>query len=418
MDYRIKDESLSYSGKKKIEWAESHMPVLLSLQKKYKDSKPLENLIVGGCLHVTKETAVLIKTLHSAGAQIAWSGCNPLSTNDDIAASLVVDDELSIFASRGVTKEEYYQDIYSVLKFKPHLTIDDGADLTIEFHKIMDKYGDNIIGGTEETTTGVLRLRSLERSNKLKYPVVAVNDAETKHDFDNVYGTGQSALDGIIRATNILLTGKTVVVAGYGHVGKGIAARCSGHGASIIVTEIDPINALKAKMDGYIVKPMIDASSLGDIFITSTGCKDVITGSHIEQMKNGTILANAGHFNTEISINDLKSLTESVSKLNDNVDQFILNNGNKINLIGEGRLVNLVAAEGHPSEVMDMSFANQFLSVLNLVKNKDKFENKIYDISRDQDLDIARLKLESMDIKIDTLTEEQNSYIHDYGEGT
>jgi adenosylhomocysteinase len=418
MEYRIKDKSLSSYGKNKINWAESHMPVLLSLQKKYQDSKPLKNLIIGGCLHVTKETAVLIKTLHAAGAEIAWSGCNPLSTSDDIAASLVVDDGLSIFASRGVNNDEYYDDIYSVLKFKPHITIDDGADLTIEFHKTMDKYGSNIIGGTEETTTGVMRLRALEKNKKLQYPIIAVNDAETKHDFDNIYGTGQSALDGIIRATNILLAGKTVVVAGYGHVGKGIAARCSGHGASVIVTEVDPINALKAKMDGYNVKPMLDASSIGDIFITCTGCKDIITGPHIEKMKNNTILANAGHFNVEISIKDLENLSTFTHNLNENVGQFILKNGNKINLIGEGRLVNLVAAEGHPSEVMDMSFANQFLSVLHLAENKDTFENKIYDISREQDLNIARLKLESMDIKIDELTDSQNRYLHDYGEGT
>jgi adenosylhomocysteinase len=418
MEYRIKDKSLSSYGKKKINWAESHMPVLLSLQKKYQDSKPLKNLIIGGCLHVTKETAVLIKTLHAAGAEIAWSGCNPLSTSDDIAASLVVDEGLSIFASRGVNNEEYYEDIYSVLKFKPHITIDDGADLTIEFHKTMDEYGSNIIGGTEETTTGVMRLRALEKNKKLQYPIIAVNDAETKHDFDNIYGTGQSALDGVIRATNILLAGKTVVVAGYGHVGKGIAARCSGHGASVIVTEVNPINALKAKMDGYIVKPMSDASSVGDIFITSTGCKDIITGTHIEKMKNNTILANAGHFNVEISLNDLANLSTSTQNLNENVEQYILKNGNKINLIGEGRLVNLVAAEGHPSEVMDMSFANQFLSVLNFAENKNTFENKIYDISQEQDLNIARLKLESMGIKIDELTASQNRYIHDYGEGT
>ncbi len=418
MEYRIKDKSLASYGKKKINWAESHMPVLLSLQKKYQDSKPLKNLIIGGCLHVTKETAVLCKTLYAAGAEIAWSGCNPLSTSDEIAASLVVDDGLSVFASRGVTNDEYYGDIYSVLKFKPHITIDDGADLTIEFHKTMDKYGSNIIGGTEETTTGVMRLRALEKNKKLQYPIIAVNDAETKHDFDNIYGTGQSALDGVIRATNILLAGKAVVVAGYGHVGKGIAARCSGHGASVIVTEVDPINALKAKMDGYIVKPMLEASSIGDIFITSTGCKDIITGPHIEKMKNNTILANAGHFNVEISINDLAKLSTFTQNLNENVEQFILKNGNKINLIGEGRLVNLVAAEGHPSEVMDMSFANQFLSVLHLVENKGTLENKIYEISREQDLNIARLKLESMDIKIDELTDSQNRYLHDYGEGT
>ena len=418
MDYRIKDKSLSSYGKKKIEWAESHMPVMLSLQKKYQESKPLKNLVIGGCLHVTKETAVLIKTLHAAGAEIAWSGCNPLSTSDDIAASLVVDDGLSIFASRGVTSKEYYDDIYSVLKFKPHLTIDDGADLTIEFHKTLNDYGANIIGGTEETTTGVMRLRALENTNKLQYPIIAVNDAETKHDFDNVYGTGQSALDGILRATNILIAGKTVVVAGYGHVGKGIASRAKGHGASVVITEVDPINALKAKMDGFMVKPMLEASALGDIFITSTGCRDVITGIHIEKMKDGAILSNAGHFNVEISIDDLKKLSTSVHNMNENVEQFILGNGNKINLIGEGRLVNLVAAEGHPSEVMDMSFANQFLSVLKLAANRGSFENKIYDIDREQDLNIAQLKLESMDIKIDSLTQNQNRYLHEYGEGT
>ncbi len=418
MEYRIKDKSLSSYGKKKIEWAESHMPVMLSLQKKYQDSKPLKNLVIGGCLHVTKETAVLIKTLHAAGAEIAWSGCNPLSTSDDIAASLVVDDGLSIFASRGVTSKEYYDDIYSVLKFKPHLTIDDGADLTIEFHKTLNDYGANIIGGTEETTTGVMRLRALENTNKLQYPIIAVNDAETKHDFDNVYGTGQSALDGILRATNILIAGKTVVVAGYGHVGKGIASRAKGHGASVVITEVDPINALKAKMDGFMVKPMLEASALGDIFITSTGCRDVITGIHIEKMKYGAILSNAGHFNVEISIDDLKKLSTSVHNMNENVEQFILGNGNKVNLIGEGRLVNLVAAEGHPSEVMDMSFANQFLSVLKLAANRGSFENKIYDIDREQDLNIAQLKLESMDIKIDSLTQNQNRYLHEYGEGT
>lgn len=418
MEHRIKDISLSDKGKKKIEWAESHMPVLLSLKKKYEESKPLKGLVVGGCLHVTKETAVLTKTLAAAGATVAWSGCNPLSTNDDIAASLVKDEGLSVFASRGVSNEEYYDDIYSVLKFNPDITIDDGADLTIEFHKTLDKYGKNIIGGTEETTTGVLRLKALETNSKLGYPIVAVNDAETKHDFDNVYGTGQSALDGIIRATNVLLAGKTVVVAGYGHVGKGIASRARGFGASVVITEIDPINALKARMDGFIVKPMEEAASMGDVFITSTGCKDVITGSHVEKMKNGVLLANAGHFNVEISIDDIRNLAQDTKTINENVEQFLLKNNTKVNLIGEGRLVNLVAAEGHPSEVMDMSFANQFLSVLHILKNKGNLENKIYKIDRDQDLFIASLKLESMGIDIDKLSESQNRYLNEYGEGT
>jgi adenosylhomocysteinase len=418
MEHRIKDISLSDKGKKKIDWAESHMPVLLSLKKKYEESKPLKELVVGGCLHVTKETAVLTKTLAAAGATVAWSGCNPLSTNDDIAASLVKDEGLSVFASRGVSNKEYYDDIYSVLKFNPDITIDDGADLTIEFHKTLDKYGKNIIGGTEETTTGVQRLKALETNSKLGYPIVAVNDAETKHDFDNVYGTGQSALDGIIRATNVLLSGKTVVVAGYGHVGRGIASRARGHGASVVITEIDPINALKARMDGFIVKPMEAAASMGDVFITSTGCKDVITGIHVEKMKDGVLLANAGHFNVEISIDDIKGIAQDSKMINENVEQFLLKNNTKVNLIGEGRLVNLVAAEGHPSEVMDMSFANQFLSVLHILKNKGNLENKIYKIDRDQDLFIASLKLESMGIDIDKLSESQNKYLNDYGEGT
>lgn len=418
MEHRIKDISLSDKGKKKIDWAESRMPVLLSLKKKYEESKPLKGLVVGGCLHVTKETAVLTKTLAAAGATVAWSGCNPLSTNDDIAASLVKDEGLSVFASRGVSNKEYYDDIYSVLKFNPDITIDDGADLTIEFHKTLDKYGKNIIGGTEETTTGVQRLKALETNSKLGYPIVAVNDAETKHDFDNVYGTGQSALDGIIRATNVLLSGKTVVVAGYGHVGRGIASRARGHGASVVITEIDPINALKARMDGFIVKPMEAAASMGDIFITSTGCKDVITGIHVEKMKDGVLLANAGHFNVEISIDDIKGIAQDSKMINENVEQFLLKNNTKVNLIGEGRLVNLVAAEGHPSEVMDMSFANQFLSVLHILKNKGNLENKIYKIDRDQDLFIASLKLESMGIDIDKLSESQNKYLNEYGEGT
>jgi adenosylhomocysteinase len=418
MEHRIKDISLSDKGKKKIDWAESHMPVLLSLKKKYEESKPLKELVVGGCLHVTKETAVLTKTLAAAGATVAWSGCNPLSTNDDIAASLVKDEGLSVFASRGVSNKEYYDDIYSVLKFNPDITIDDGADLTIEFHKTLDKYGKNIIGGTEETTTGVQRLKALETNSKLGYPIVAVNDAETKHDFDNVYGTGQSALDGIIRATNVLLSGKTVVVAGYGHVGRGIASRARGLGASVVITEIDPINALKARMDGFIVKPMEAAASMGDVFITSTGCKDVITGIHVEKMKDGVLLANAGHFNVEISIDDIKGIAQDSKMINENVEQFLLKNNTKVNLIGEGRLVNLVAAEGHPSEVMDMSFANQFLSVLHILKNKGNLENKIYKIDRDQDLFIASLKLESMGIDIDKLSESQNKYLNEYGEGT
>src|SRR5919108_411536 len=292
MTYRIKDISLSSEGKKKIEWAQAHMPVLVAMGQRYEKTKPLKDIKIAGCLHVTKETAVLIRTLKIAGAQISWCGCNPLSTQDDVAASLVKHDELSVFASRGISTEEYYDDIHSVIKFEPNITIDDGADLTVELHNTMiDKSKLTVYGGTEETTTGVIRLRAMQKSSKLMYPIIAVNDAETKHDFDNVYGTGQSALDGIIRATNVLFAGKNVVVAGYGHVGKGIARRASGMGANVIVTEVDPIAALKAKLDGFSVAPMQYASAKGDVFITTTGCKDVIVEEHINNMRSGAILA-------------------------------------------------------------------------------------------------------------------------------
>src|ERR687886_1694617 len=375
MDYRIKDISLAEDGKKRIDWAEVHMPVLVALRQKYEKSKPLEGIRVAGCLHVTKETGVLARTLKAAGAQISWCGCNPLSTQDDVAASLVEREGLSVFASRGISTEEYYNDIHSVIKFEPNITIDDGADLTVELHnKMDDKSRLSVYGGTEETTTGVIRLRAMEKSSKLMYPIIAVNDAETKHDFDNVYGTGQSALDGIIRATNVLLAGKNVVVAGYGHVGKGIAKRASGMGANIIITEVDPIAALKAKLDGYSVAPMIKAATQGDIFITTTGCKDVIVEESIAKMRNGAILANAGHFNVEISIPALEKHSINKKQINEHTIQYELQNGSRIHLIAEGRLVNLAAAEGHPSEVMDMSFANQFLSVLRLTYSEGNME--------------------------------------------
>src|SRR5918911_2187880 len=317
MDYRIKDISLAEDGKKKIDWAEVHMPVLVALRQRYEKSKPLRGVRVAGCLHVTKETGVLARTLKAAGAEISWCGCNPLSTQDDVAASLVKHEELSVFASRGISTKEYYDDIHSVIKFQPNITIDDGADLTVELHNTMiDKSKLTVCGGTEETTTGVIRLRAMQKSSKLMYPIIAVNDAETKHDFDNVYGTGQSALDGIIRATNVLLAGKNVIVAGYGHVGKGIAKNASGMGANVIITEVDPIAALKAKLDGYSVAPMIKAADKGDVFITTTGCKDVIIEEHISKMKDGAILANAGHFNVEISIQALEHQSLSKKKLN------------------------------------------------------------------------------------------------------
>ena len=390
MEFRIKDPTLAKEGKNRIDWAEAHMPVLVALRQKYENTKPLKGIRVAGCLHVTKETGVLVRTLKAAGAELSWCGCNPLSTQDDVAASLAQDERISVFASRGVTQQEYYDDIHSAMMIEPNITIDDGADLTVEMHK---KNSNSIKGGTEETTTGVIRLRAMQNAGKLMFPIIAVNDAETKHDFDNIYGTGQSALDGIIRATNVLIAGKNVVVAGYGHVGKGISRRAAGLGASVIVTEVDPIAALKAKMDGYAVAKMEKAAEIGDIFITTTGCKDVIIDKDIAKMKDGAILANAGHFNVEISIPAIEKQTVRQNKISENIMQYVLKNGNSTYLLGEGRLVNLAAAEGHPSEVMDMSFANQFLSVIKLAQQGDTMKPLVYDIDRSQDQEIARAKL-------------------------
>jgi len=409
---------LAEEGKKKINWAEAHMHVLVALRRRFEKTKPLKGIRVGGCLHVTKETGVLVRTLMASGAEISWCGCNPLSTQDDVAASLAKDENISIFASRGVSTKEYYDDIHSVMKFNPHVTIDDGADLTIEMHKKINKSKSMIYGGTEETTTGVIRLRAMQKLAKLIYPIIAVNDAETKHDFDNVYGTGQSALDGIIRATNVLLAGKNVVIAGYGHVGKGIAKRASGMGANVIITEVDPIAALKAKLDGYSLAPMKNAATKGDVFITTTGCKDVIVEEDIATMKNGAILANAGHFNVEISIPALEKLATGKEQINEHTMQYDLKNSVRVYLIGEGRLVNLAAAEGHPSEVMDMSFANQFLSVLKLAKEGSNMKPMVYDIDKSQDQEIAIAKLESMGLEIDRLTPEQKTYLDGFNEGT
>jgi adenosylhomocysteinase len=428
MEYRVKDITLADNGKKRIEWAEAHMPVLNALRKKFEGTKPLQGLKVAGCLHVTKETGVLTKTLKAAGAEVSWCGCNPLSTQDDVAASLARDQDIGIFASRGVSTEEYYADIHSAMNLSPNITIDDGADLTVEIHNSLsssssssssnnNKY--DLYGGTEETTTGVIRLRAMEKSGKLMYPIVAVNDAETKHDFDNIYGTGQSALDGIIRATNVLIAGKNIVVAGYGHVGKGIARRAAGLGANVIVTEINPIAALKAKLDGYFVTYMDDAVTKGDVFITTTGCKDVISFNNISNMKDGAILANAGHFNVEIAVAELEKNALKKDPINDHTMKYELSpNNKKVYLIGEGRLVNLAAAEGHPSEVMDMSFANQFLSVLRLSTTGKDLKPMVYNIDKSQDQEIALAKLESMNVKIDLLSTEQKEYLEGFSEGT
>lgn len=415
MKFRVKDLALAQEGKNRIDWAEINMPVLVALRQKYEKTKPLRGIRVAGCLHVTKETGVLVRTLKAAGAELSWCGCNPLSTQDDVAASLAKNEGIGIFASRGVTTKEYYDDIHSSMESDPHITIDDGADLTLEMHKEKPK---SIRGGTEETTTGVIRLRAMQKAGKLIYPIIAVNDAETKHDFDNVYGTGQSALDGIIRATNILVSGKIVVVAGYGHVGKGIARKASGLGANIIVTEVDPIAALKAKLDGFSVAKMNKAAELGDVFITTTGCKDVIVDRDIANMKDGAILANAGHFNVEISIPGIENQTVQQKVINQNTTQYLLKNGRRVYLLGEGRLVNLAAAEGHPSEVMDMSFANQFLAVLKLAQQGQNMKPMVYNIEKAQDQEIAYAKLHSMGIDIDSLTPAQHAYLDGFSEGT
>ena len=417
MKFKVQDLGLADQGLLKIEWAESRMPVLMKLREKYSKDKPLKGFRIGGCLHITKETAVLVRTFIAAGAETAWCGCNPLSTQDDVAAALAKEG-VNVFGWRGLSVEEYYWCIDQVISLKPSITLDDGADLVVTIHNKRPDMIEGIIGGTEETTTGVHRLRAMAEAGELRYPIIAVNDAETKWDFDNVYGTGQSSLDGILRSTNILLAGKNLVVAGYGHCGRGIAMRARGMGAHVIVCEVDPIKALKAVMDGFRVTTMTEAAEIGDIFITATGCKDVIRGEHIESMKDGAVLANAGHFNVEISVSDLEKLAYSKKEIRPNNTEYKLRDGRRIYLIAEGRLVNLVAAEGHPSEVIDMSFANQFMSVITLVKNAGKLEPKVYDVPREQDMEIARLKLETMGIKIDRLNPEQEEYLKSFGMGT
>ncbi|MCG3215733.1 MAG: adenosylhomocysteinase [Candidatus Heimdallarchaeota archaeon] len=417
MEYKIKDISLAEQGRKKIDWAESRMPVLMNLRKEFANTKPLEGMRIAGCLHVTKETAVLVETLISAGAELSWSGCNPLSTKDDIAAALAANN-IPIFAWYGMSTEEFYWAIDKVLEFKPTLTLDDGADLIFRVHSEFPELSEDIIGGTEETTTGVHRLRAMERASKLLYPIIAVNDAETKSDFDNVYGTGQSTLDGVLRSTNIIIAGKIVVIAGYGHCGKGLAKNGSGIGADIIVTEVNPIQALKAAMDGFRVMKMDDAAKVGDLFITATGMKDILVKSHFENMKDGAIICNTGHYDVEINITDLENLAKSKREIRENNEEYTLQNGNKIYLLAKGRLVNLSAAEGHPSEVMDMSFANQLLSLIYLKEKSAILEKRVYDISREQDEKIAGLKLELMGYQIDKLTEEQEKYKDAYFEGT
>ena len=417
MNYKVKDISLADKGKLRIEWAESRMPVLMYLREKYSKEKPLKGMRIAGSLHVTKETAVLVKTLVAAGAEVAWSGCNPLSTQDDIAAALA-SEGIPIFAWHGMSVEEFYWAIEKTIEINPTLTLDDGADLINTLHQKHPDLAKKVLGGTEETTTGVHRLRAMAKAGALLYPVIAVNDAETKWDFDNVYGTGQSSIDGILRATSILLAGKKFVVAGYGHCGRGTAMRARGMGSHVIITEVSPTQALKATLDGFEVMTMDEASSIGDIFITATGMKDVIVKRHFEKMKDGAVVCNTGHYDCELNLEELKDLSVQIREVRENNEEYKLKDGRRIYVLAKGRLVNLAAAEGHPSEVMDMSFANQFLSLIRCAKEGKNLEVSVHDIPKEQDEELARLKLQTMGIKIDTLTEEQLKYRDDYTAGT
>lgn len=414
---KIKDPGLAADGKMRVEWAESRMPVLMALREKHGKAQSLKGMRVAGCLHVTKETAVLVKTLVVAGAEVSWSGCNPLSTQDDVAAALAADG-ISVYAWHGQSREDFYWAIDKTLEFKPTLTLDDGADLIFRVHSSRTDLAPGILGGTEETTTGVHRLRAMGEAGKLLYPVIAVNDAETKWDFDNVYGTGQSSIDGILRATSILLAGKTFVVAGYGHCGRGVALRAKGMGCRVVVTEVDPICALRAMMEGLDVMPMDEAAKIGDVFITATGVKDIIVKRHFKVMKEGAVICNTGHYDCEINIPDLASLARSVREVRANNEEYTMEDGRRIYLLAKGRLVNLAAAEGHPSEVMDMSFANQFMSLIRLAREGRKMEKRVYAIDRSQDQEIATVKLATMCRKIDTLTPAQVAYLTDFASGT
>lgn len=441
MDYDIRDISLAEKGRLRVEWAEMAMPVLKLIQDRFEKEKPLEGMRLSACLHVTTETAVLMRTLFAGGAQLTLCASNPLSTQDDVAAYLVKELNLPVFAMKGEDSETYYTHIQKALAFLPNLTMDDGADLVSSLHFITlkkweelspsirnwaeslpqnkrEKMIKGLIGGTEETTTGVIRLRSMERTGVLKFPIVAVNDAESKHFFDNRYGTGQSTIDGIIRATNRLIAGSTFVISGYGWCGKGLAMRADGMGANVIVTEVNPLRALEAVMDGYRVMPIAEAVELGDIFCTVSGDVNVVRREHFLKMKDGAIVANSGHFNVELDLEGLSEVAMSRRKIRDFVEEFHLLNGRKIYLLGEGRLVNLASGEGHPSSVMDMSFANQALAAEYLVKHHHTLENRVYPVPMEIDHEIARMKLQSMGVQIDQLTEEQEKYLSSWEKGT
>lgn len=417
MEYDVKSISLAEVGYKRILWALGDMPVVRAIRERFINEKPLRGIVVGACLHVTAETANLVVTLKEGGAEVFLCASNPLSTQDDVAASLVKDFGVHVFAIKGEDRETYYGHIKEVLSRKPNITIDDGADLVSTLHSEMSEIISNVIGGTEETTTGVVRLRAMEREGVLRYPVIAVNDAMTKHLFDNRYGTGQSTIDGIMRSTNRLIAGRYFVVAGYGWCGKGVAMRARGMGARVIVTEVDPIKALEAVMDGFEVMPMIDAAKIGDFFVTTTGNRSVITREHILNMKDGAIVSNAGHFDVEIDVASLEEVATDKCEVRSGVTEYTVD-GKKIYLLAQGRLVNLANAEGHPSSVMDMSFANQALSCEFLVKNRGNLPVKVLPVPEEVDREVARLKLESMGVKIDKLTDDQKKYLSGWREGT
>ena len=416
--FEVRDVQQAEGGRRRIDWADREMPVLQHIRERFAKERPLQGTRVAACLHVTTETANLMRTLQLGGADVVLCASNPLSTQDDVAASLVTHFEIPVFAIKGEDSQTYYRHIHASLDHKPQVTMDDGADLLSTLHKERRDLLPSVRGGTEETTTGVIRLRAMAADGALGYPVIAVNDAKTKHFFDNRYGTGQSTIDGIVRATNILLAGKTFVVAGYGWCGRGLASRARGMGANVIVTEVDPMPALEAVMDGFRVMTMKEAARIGDIFCTVTGDINVIDKAHFEVMKDGAIVANSGHFNVEINIPALQALAVEKRKAREFVDQYILPDGREISLLGEGRLINLAAAEGHPASVMDMSFANQALSLEYLLQHADELENRVYTIPDVIDREIARLKLASMGITIDSLTEDQQRYLASWEEGT
>ncbi|MCS6950895.1 MAG: adenosylhomocysteinase [Armatimonadota bacterium] len=418
MNYDVKDLALADMGQRRIEWAEQDMPVLRRIRERFSREKPLQGVRLAACLHVTTETANLVITLKAGGAQVALCASNPLSTQDDVAAALVKYHGIPVFAIKGEDHDTYYRHIHAVLDTRPHITMDDGADLVSTLHSQRQELLEEVRGGTEETTTGVIRLRAMAKDGVLRYPIIAVNDADTKHLFDNRYGTGQSTIDGILRATNILLAGRTVVVAGYGWCGRGVAMRAKGMGAHVIVTEVDPLRALEAVMDGYQVMPMAEAARVGDVFVTLTGDIHVLREEHFAVMKSGAIVANSGHFNVEIDIDALERMKVSKRRIREFVDEYVLADGRKVFLLGEGRLINLAAAEGHPASVMDMSFANQALCAEHIYRHADTLEKQVYRVPLEIDREIARLKLEAMGVRIDTLTPEQQEYLTSWEMGT